>query len=853
MVTKSRWRERWTPRAIVASLLALGATTASAQRPELCMPEPQNVPGVGNVMPQWPTDTTPAGGWVRTEVSDPRWSSSALVKMDALQDRRFGAPPNFVTFNDQARFRVLQSVDGTQLAVSVQLKSLAATAPLGGTDYVWFGIAREEEQGSQMPAIAVRIPVGAPTTGASVAPATGFIETLLHPAGGAWAQDDSPTWITDLRIWNDRSQSATVTNGAVWTAQFKINLSDTDLNAANRNLRIMTHINADFGTVQYGGSSTAQLMTMQFAVPDPRNCSTDCATINIGSGSLVAPLIGNPKNWHLAFGSPEDECVGISIDRSQISSGHHLAGSDVKRGNCNGHPENCLSAVNTDVNYFNLDPIAPASWSALNAGELTARFRISNWGTVGHPTEWIALPLAAPVLNAAEQTNLRGQCTNSSNQVCAVPLILNPQGGHQCMLAEIEATSSARDFVTIANASEYVNTRFQQASLIDVTAAVDLRDMPDYNPSSTQHVVYLNIVQTNMPVAGDVPYTDNVDAMEATRAQVDREYRETVGGCRVATDYCLPTEGPSFCASLCTGEEFDECPAGREPSYYGDACICEDEEFEGECFFNGQFPPGGGLNPDIRAFDGGQVLESTYPTFMVYPYLATDSIVRKDNGAQRRLIHPLPSFGVHAFHRGAFYGWLTGVTDMAGTSLERVTDNVYRMTVPKNSYRQIRIMLSAEEIAHIEPMSQIAGNATTLGFGLGNVFLTGVSNIASPLNLSTTTMTAKELLKHNTKELVTNFKAPQTLARLPGATEFAAVFSGGSSPNVTVEVVDLQLLGQVIQVQVLGANVSRPSTCGFFGSAQLRSEFRLSDGVNTPVELRGVDQWTCVPTQLLNL
>jgi hypothetical protein len=134
--------------------------------------------------------------------------------------------------------------------------------------------------------------------------------------------------------------------------------------------------------------------------------------------------------------------------------------------------------------------------------------------------------------------------------------------------------------------------------------------------------------------------------------------------------------------------------------------------------------------------------------------------------------------------------------------------------------------------------------------------LTAVSNTANLIDLSKAQMKLMSLLKEGSKERVTNLTNPTTLTRQPGATTSAATFiaSGFGKPTIIVNVVNLPILGQTIQITVTGASVQQPASCPlFFGVSNLTTEFTLTDGTTAPIAIRGTDQWTCVPFQLINL
>lgn len=898
---------------LTAAMMGPAAPVAHAH-PTMCVPEPEHIPGAtpATAMPAWPAPGGASGGWVRGEVSDARWTSGALVDMHVANASPL---PVRAPYDDQARFRMVRSAGGDELAVSIQMKAHERNANIqnfAGANAIWFAVAREDEGDTTLPAVALKIStrlVASDGTnlpeGNHIAPGTG--RQFFVRVGGVWEERELvepalPSWLSDVAIWNDPAQNGIATNGAAFALQFKIALDDAEISATETSdLRYMVWIETDFGAIAPGVDGY-----VQYTVPDIFDCTGTPGCVPMLGG---LPIIDDPAFW-IAAETNEDECSGIKIESTQIASRHSApstvaagvscttaaecpvtngvpgfcvagqcysgscasdaqcpatgtgadavagicqAGTCRRRDNCRGR-SNCLSSIAGDSNHFSLTPNIDGLSVPVGANDLTTKFRISQWGSVFDASQWQTV---ATAVNTPAEGVLERSCDNTAANelVCGLDVNVSTAIGHQCMLAEAETTGTAPEELTFVNAAAFVNTRFERASLVDVVAQINLRNMPDVNPGAPNHEVLLRVVKTNMPEASSAIIEDDIPAMEATRAQVDRDFAQQVGGCERPTDYCIPVDGPEVarCGSFC-GDDFT-CPAGRDYTFLNDVCLCFDNDYQtGWCEFNGAFPVDGGYNPLVSAKDGYQVLASTYPTYMVYPYLVTNVTEPGPVGRTRQRLISMPSFGVHAYHEGPFHGWLTGMVYADGTPIQQLRENVFKITVSKTTgVSDVRLLLSAEEPAHPEPFSTIAGSATTLGFGLGNVFLTGVSaTTGNPaIDLTKGTASISKIIRQGTKELVTNLTGPRTLTRLPGATPFEATFVA-SNPSISVAVVDLLGLGHITNVAVLGASVGRPSTCGWFGSAMLETSLKVGDGVRE-IEISGSDQWSCVPAQLLNL
>ncbi len=178
---------------------------------------------------------------------------------------------------------------------------------------------------------------------------------------------------------------------------------------------------------------------------------------------------------------------------------------------------------------------------------------------------------------------------------------------------------------------------------------------------------------------------------------------------------------------------------------------------------------------------------------------------------------------------------------------------MYKITVPNESSVELRVLVSAEDEPHYAPFSEVAGFARTPWWGKGRAYLVGVSEVDLPIDLSSATMTLTKVLDDSGNELISDLGGPVTLTTTADSTSSAGTFvSEGSGPNVKVTVLNLPLIGQVTSIAVPRAKVGRPSSCGWFGTAMLGTEFSIDDGTNSPIRVSGEDQWTCTPFGLWN-
>jgi hypothetical protein len=811
----------------------IDATCQDAVGAPVCIHTPLSVPGLSG-MPPWPaTPGSTSDATARPEVTDPRWGNAPLRFM-----------PN-KALDDNARYRILvdDAANPTELAVSIQVKADFGS-PGGADSYVFFGItddvstapsgpAHSAAWGIQIPAIAVSNAFG---NGNPVNPS--FVNWYQYTSG-AWSggQGEWPTttpWISSAStaLWNTKDLKQLDNNGAAYAVQFKVNLAALGLNHANAKPLITLGVHNDFsddGLANYA----------DYYTPDESFCVAPCGT-NLAAG----PFHEYINEWTpvLPLGSG---CTGVKVDGDNISTALGLL---------SGH-----AAVTVKANESNTFQVAPQNLNSIDhpsAGDVVAQFYMSNWGTRPTAAGWIKVPgkpgslttISAPIVSTCPNgstdgkvcdTEIQTQCTTTNGVTTCNPKF------HQCLQVQLSGGTSAGSRVSFENASAYTNTRFGVLSRYDEVAEINVKGLQTVLGNSNPRDVYLHVVTHNMPTASNTLMSMDVPALESMRSQVDPSFAQDKGYCANPTDLC----GDGICIPTCA-----RVPGCTQTYTYNGVCYCTSQG-SGTCSIQGVAPAGGGYDPNTSSITRSDKLRAEYPTIEVFPYYDSGQtkIVR---GQTRRRLVGMPSFTVHATHTGNFYGFLNGLVMEDGTQITKVAPDVYKLTVPNEGVSRIRVMVSAEETPHYSPLTEIVGTATPLGLNLGNVTLTGVSNTAQPIDLSKAKMTLTSLLLEGSVERVTNLKGPVTLTRKSGATSTCATFtsSGSGKPTIVVTVTTLPLIGQTVQITVTGASVQQPASCPlFFGTTNLQTEFTLTDGTTPPLAIRGTDQWTCVPFQLINL
>lgn len=834
------------------SALAQSNLDPDERGPEICVPTTvaQSAPGLYG-SPTWPAGENVApAGQVRGDVYDPRWGSAP--RLSFVYDGRL---------EGHSRYRILRDQAANELVVSIQIHDDLTTDGATGADKVYFGIAGEAGD----LAVAIVIPVfGAddPTTTSLTESTRGqFIKpdwantryytyqqtratpwdsgTPVLTVSGSTSTVTLPPWIKDVRLWNSNSFKAE--NGGAWSVQFRVVLSAIPLDITER-------ARLNFGARVADANPFA---VVRHAVPNTTtgclpNSGVDPATYD-GHCDLVVDNLFFPKpsQWTITK-ALNTVCTGIDIEARNLFTTHPSA-------------NNLVRILNNQSNEFRIKPTFD---QPVAADQLQARLRIANWGSVADPQAgWFTLhgrndaactdtdptticPDSLGITNSSDiasgaSVELGYDCTNfvdangNGQNICDLDLNTSV---HQCIQAELSPAPGVP--LTFKRATAWNNMHFTTASEVTETATISAVGLQNILHNANGRDVYLHVVTYNMPTAGSEPMEDDVDSLESLRSQIEPNYD---GGdfCEHRTDLCVPVD--SDLSGVCIYESVDyECGAQEQPLELEDATFCITSE---AC----TPVPNGGYNPLLTSMDRDQVLTTYYPTIIVYPYYDSGRTEMVD-GQARKLLMPMYSFGLHVTHEGEFFGWLNGLS--GGANLSQLRPDLFLLRMSNESRQNIDVHLSAEEQEHYAPFSQIAGSATTLGWGFDTVNITGIT-AAVPLDLRKASAMVEKVLFSNT-EHVQSLRSPRPLSRLAGATAVSASFqSTGSSPYVRMDVIDLPIIGRTINMTVTGARVSRPSSCGFFGTAMLTTAFRINSGsVSQPIS--GEDQWSCVPTTLFN-
>jgi hypothetical protein len=780
---------------------------------------------------------------------------------------------------DNFKARLVTSADNTELAVLLQVDSVPDVPK--DTDYVFFGISESVGATTDGKAVGVRIKlkafglnpgihqpvprsavtfftysgstwtgVGAVPTDPNVNVIPAWIVTRQNgdPLISEWIDVRPPTAVEADRLAADRQAGV---DGAKLSIALRIKLNTSALNLVAKPAK-----------VSYGGMiEIAGAGTVNFFTPKLSGCPGGCATGGNSGLEVNNPFLAKTSQW-----TPVDsigaDCSGINFESTDIST-PLVCGP-------NNSISNCLYVNEGRENTLNFTPDMTTWWGSrttIAADWIRATFKLSNWGSVADPAQWkmikefrnasISNPLAPVLANFPMSTS----CPNTlpvgvpagTKNVCGKTdfnfkdqVDATNQYFHQCMLVELRATPEGTvGGVRFQKAADYINTAFSEASVVDRFAQINIKGA--VTPAAGQkRDVYLHVDARNMPSHTDtaVPLLD-VAGLKSLRGQIDEGYSVPGTTCPFYQQCYVQQGTAGKCANpfVQTDSEFS-C----ETVTINGKPYCKPAANAPAC----SRPAGGGFNRTTSSHTGAQKLIAEFPTVMVYPYMDSGKTQVVGGVSKKRMV-PMPSFGIHAWHEGTYYGWTHVLTDSNGVPLPEVAPNVYKIAVDTVSgLATVGVHMEAHTTKRVDNLFEIVGTATPLGFALGNATITGVAATRT-LDLSKSTVVIQKLLNNAGKELVTSMTGPITLTRNAGSTKTSASYSSLGFPSITMQVNTVPFIGQVTTIQVFLADVQAPASCGLlFGTAPITTQFSIADGLGSPAIVKGTDTWTCVPGQILN-
>ena len=517
-----------------------------------------------------------------------------------------------------------------------------------------------------------------------------FTRNSSGPNVGHGTLITTPPWVADsLRIW---TQQIGVTKPAPdsWAVQVKIPRSAVQITPAGVYRLWFEVFNATPANpvVDLAWPVGANITQVSFdnVYPNPTDPTTPWGAFQISTG---------PSD-------PNCATAGVSLGVNQIGTLY----VDPMTGVPDPHHINLVSP-NT---FFARPTNHLGSGTSVSPGQITARFRIANWGS--NPLGWEVGVDDNVIWSDVCTTTPEGTgCTPSngivSNLGAGIPdgttahgdpaandieLSWTPtptqrgrfqgEGGtallHQCMLVVL--SSLAATPIRFVNDSVRTNMNFAHTSKFKDTAEISLKGLPAIAPDGRD--VYVWVEALNMPPV-------------VKRGQIPGRLRT------------VPPGNPNFAGAA------NRQPAAGEAQYIPvpDSAKLQQLLISGETTFAG-------------------VLE-VIPTYIVHVYHDTGRTL-KFGGVERPILAPQGAFGYFVQHDGSVNGWKHDLVG-DGFTLEKIAENFYRITkMPNGGF--VRVNVNIEALGSAPPPPTLGRFAVFFDIGVavphgsfGTAFDPGVS------------------------------------------------------------------------------------------------------------------------------
>jgi len=600
------------------SVITLGSQPALA---DVCLPTATGVPGMYLEAPDWWSAACAADPCAlpqgRNTIDDPRWAGAmresfpqvALSGTSQSQvDIRGISKGNEIYFSFQTH------VDPSGTGATEEDAVYLALAKEGGTDCTDGNPATEC---ARLLKVTLRTPNSGGASPVVATGSTASTDRILNEyrtaeIGGAWSSMPSSGVFDDVAVWvtNEVDQSGT------WTVQLHFDRTALGLGTTFR---------AWAGVFVQHATSAINPTFVRYALP------TGSAGAFGGSGSAPAtPNAVVASDYTLTKVGDLSSCTtGVSLAWNQIGV---LDGVG-----------NVVRDIDDTENTF----IAKPTYSGVSttAGKVKAEFRLANWGTIAASSaawDWVIASNVPNTGSGANPGDVPWNCGGGGGEP-ACPAV--PAERHQCMLVTMSSTSG----VTFLNDSAWTNMDFEDASLVERVAQIDIRHIAAHPKKPEYREVYLYVRARNMPATTRGPL--NQKALAAA-----------VRDSSVAERPLDPAELKRILAQQ-----------GNEPP---------------KQVVNLAKAPG-----NLSAFE---TLAEVWPTYEVHAFYATGETATLGSAVAERL-EPMMPFGLFVNHQGELFGWEHALEGVAPTVLEPLGPNWYRVTLKEGTGGHVRTKIEALE------------------------------------------------------------------------------------------------------------------------------------------------------------
>lgn len=741
----NRITERHRSVAVAAAVTAatfLGLGSVAAQGEDLCVPPSYGVPAYQNTKwagpPKWLAFSDQLQGDPYDQPNDPRWvgasgqSFGAGAASAAGQVRALFAPPDPAVPATRALY----------LSFTSRVTDVAAPQNL----WVGFRVSASESY-------VVRFRFDRNVDGSGNPTMQGFTECTTRESSCAgnvytvFKEDVGTTGtcgtVTGSNRYTRFQNEGTGMLGALWLQNTRVwrRTGEWTLNMRVPLLPVGPSAGFPAGIAEASqlyyelGSTTTDAAGGQ---PWPRTSGAICGILDpsIGAARIFHPTLtaANATPWGeirindttcegvrpINMGILQDPAVGTDLTSSTLPLQYYIGGT--KDDGAGGRV-----AIK---NWFVVQVQNDNRTATINPNELSARFRIADWGVqdvAGSSAVWRDVPVTAganPSLNtmtvaptgvggvAAEWTMSQAQrCeygVGDPGDACSVSSQLHDV--HQCIHVELEG-SGAFDF---ASRGLYQNHDFGRMSIFPREAMIDAAGLPA-KPGQTEQLIYLFVNPRNMP-AQVAPGTEGAALLAGRAGELAAELRAPFKG--------LPPLDGNGGNGNGSGSNYDDLqplpmpydvpvpwgsvggPIFRRPI---DLKMPRPERDPADAYLPGGLGDAaailssiGQVAPNVsaeqifgelRSTVGPEVLAQIAPTLEIYAFHDTG----ERDGDGKAILAPMTSFTLFLHHDGPVNGF-AWVLDGA----DRVSDNVYKVHVPIADGRRV-VRVRAQAIESTDP------------------------------------------------------------------------------------------------------------------------------------------------------
>jgi hypothetical protein len=551
------------------------------------------------------TTCVPAAGGVPGLPGPPNWLTPNLHQDDLADPHWRGAAaqgfPLLGGVTEQFSFRALFEPDGAsawKLYLSFHVK---VDPHLSNTqDKLYFGLRAPGAGG----AIVVEVtPYG--SSAANITNKAPFDFNVFQRSGTSWTSITDPTWLgASTRVW------LKIGSAPSWAVQTVIPIKSAGAITDDAG----PNLTDTFGLWYY-----AQVWTGAAVVPYEWKPGSPAST----PGSILTGAYPNPAEW----------------DTFQLSSAGCTTGGIALRYLDVGTTNTPNSEILWKTGQTNTFFARPRNYgtSTVAVGQMTARFRIANWGSIADPAApWVDVPGGAAVASdAAISPIAAGSDPPGTNPIhfnwalnaTDVATFITGKDLHKCMLVELTGPG-----LTFLNNSIYRNMDFEKASVLRRPAEISVVGLAPISPAPRD--VYLYVETQNMP--------ETIEQPKPSERKPDQQ---------------VPGEG-------------------------GPAVVAFNESV------------GTSDGPVIQPTFEEQT--ASLPTYRVHVYHDLGETVTV-GGATRPVLRPQSSFGYFLSHSGALAGWKHSLKAPAEAQLQQISPNFYKIVVPNNGAVTVTTAIQAVE------------------------------------------------------------------------------------------------------------------------------------------------------------